>query len=80
MPCFAVSFQLQSDFFGLTSSYKPELLKEIYVLVHHCGFSRSDVMIMPIYERRIYIEELRKELEEKQKAQKAAMNKSKRSR
>tara|TARA_B100000287_G_C19938950_1_gene505667 strand:- start:186 stop:299 length:114 start_codon:yes stop_codon:yes gene_type:complete len=37
-------------------------------------------MIMPIYERRIYIEELRKELEEKQKAQKAAMNKSRRSR
>jgi hypothetical protein len=35
-------------------------------------------MEMPIYERRIHIGELRKELEEKQKAQKAAANKSKR--
>jgi len=33
---------------------------------------------MPIYERRIYLGELRKELEEKQKSQKAAQNKSKR--
>ena len=78
MPGFAVSFQLLSDFFGLTSSYKPELIKEIYILVHHCGFTRADVMMMPIYERRIHIGELRKELEEKQKAQKAAANKSKR--
>ena len=77
MPAFALSFRLQSDFFGLTSSYKTELYKQIYILVHHCGFSRADVMIMPIYERLIYIGELEKELQEKQKAQKAAERKAK---
>ena len=34
-------------------------------------------MIMPIYERLIYIGELEKELHEKQKAQKAAERKAK---
>ena len=45
-------------------------------MVHHCGFSRADVMIMPIYERRLYLGELTKELEEKQKQQKAAQRKA----
>ena len=78
MPGFAVSFPSQSDFFGLTSSYKPSLFQEIYILVHHAGFTREDVMLMPIFERRAYMSFIQKEVDEKNKAQKAANAKAKR--
>ena len=78
MPGFAVSFPSQSDFFGLTSSYKPSLFQEIYILVHHAGFTRDDVMKMPVFERRAYMSFLQKEIDEKNKAQKAANAKAKR--
>lgn len=60
-------FPLTSTFFGLTSNYKIPLLEEIYICTQYLkGFTYSDVMNMPIYERRFFLGLLTKEASEKQ--------------
>lgn len=41
------------------------LIEETYVMVHHLGFSRDDVMQMPTFERRKYLELFGQEIERK---------------
>jgi len=48
-------FHLTSVFFGLTSDYKIPLLDEIYICKQNLGFSYSDVLSMPTYERRYFL-------------------------
>lgn len=49
-------FRLTSTFFGLTIDYKVPLLEEIYICTQHLkGFTYSDVLAMPTYERRFFI-------------------------
>jgi hypothetical protein len=56
-----VNFQLQQNFFGLTSTYKKDILYEFYILIKHGNFSYFDVLHMPIYERRAFIDILMEE-------------------
>ena len=48
------------------------LTTEEYILVKHCGFTRSDVAEMTGEERKVYINLLRKEREEENRAAKNA--------
>lgn len=49
-------FHLTSAFFGLTSEYKPTLLEEVYICTQHLdGFSYTDVLALPVYERRFFL-------------------------
>ena len=54
-------------FFGLTSNYKAYLLNETYVCTKHIGFTREDVMYMPVWERKNYIQQLLEEVDEEKK-------------
>jgi hypothetical protein len=51
------------NFFALSSDNKQYLLDEIYYLVKLANFSYSDVMIMPTFERKYYMDKLHKEYE-----------------
>lgn len=61
------------SFFDLSSEYKKNQLDEIYYLSKHANFSYSDILIMPVYERKYFINKLveefdkRNEMIEKQK-------------
>lgn len=74
-PCFEVKFQSHPNFFGLTFDYRASILQEIYTLVKHGGFSYSDILIMPIMERRYFIDLILREVEQKQEAMNSAANK-----
>ena len=58
---------LDQTFFGLSLEYKNYFLNELYVCTKHIGFSRADVMSMPIWERRNYIQQLLNEVDEEKK-------------
>lgn len=64
-----------STFFGLTPEYKLGLTEEIYYMVKHMRFSYESVMCMPIYERRIYIEYFKKEMEDQKREYERAKSK-----
>ena len=61
------------SFFDLSSEYKKIQLDEIYDLSKHANFSYSDILIMPVFERKYFINKLveefdkRNEMIEKQK-------------
>ena len=38
-------------------------MKEVYVCTKHIGFSYSDIMFMPVWERRNYIQQFLDEVE-----------------
>jgi hypothetical protein len=60
-------FRLTSDFFGLTSDYKTSLLEEIYICTQRLNnFTYSDVLAMPVQERRFYLGLFVKETQKKQ--------------
>ena len=62
-----MSFPLDQTFFGLTLEYRHNLIQQIYYLVKHLRFNYSDVLNMPVYERKIYIDMWQKEMEKEQK-------------
>jgi hypothetical protein len=53
------------NFFALSSEFKQQLLDEIYYLVKFGNFSYSDLMSMPVYERKFFMNKLYKEYEKK---------------
>lgn len=61
------------SFFDLSSDYKKNQLDEIYYLSRHANFSYSDILTMPVFERKYFINKLveefdkRNEMIEKQK-------------
>lgn len=61
------------SFFDLSSDYKKNQLDEIYYLSRHANFSYSDILIMPVFERKYFISKMveefdkRNEMIEKQK-------------
>ena len=65
-------------FFGLGPNYKLGLHEEIFSLCYHGkgGFVWDDVYSLPIHLRRFYIQQITKAIEEKNKAENAAYNKS----
>jgi phosphoribosylformylglycinamidine (FGAM) synthase-like amidotransferase family enzyme len=74
---FLVNFPLQQNFFGLTSEYKKNILYEFYILIKHGNFSYGDILNMPIYERRTFIEILMDEADKANKKREEAVNKMK---
>lgn len=54
------------SFFALSSNYQKHLLDEIYYLVKFARFSYRDIMTMPTYERKFFINKL---IEENKKQQ-----------
>ena len=56
-----------SHFFGLTSDYKPILLEEIYICTQYLkNITYNDVLSMPTYERRFFLNMLIKETKERE--------------
>jgi hypothetical protein len=53
------------NFFGLSSNHKKTTLDEFYYLIKFANFSYSDVMNMPTFERRYFIDKLVEEYEKK---------------
>jgi|TARA_R100001594_G_scaffold57844_2_gene91729 hypothetical protein len=54
------------------------MLEEIYYIARHLNFTRSDVLRMPIFERRFYLKMLSDEFEKKNKAIEQANQKARR--
>lgn len=60
-------FLLLPSFFGLTSDYKAPLLEEVYLCTQYLkGVTYSDVLAMPTYERRFFLNMLTKEARERE--------------
>lgn len=53
------------SFFGLSSEYRQVMLDEFYHLTKQVGFSYSDILLMPTFERKYFIDKLVKEVEKK---------------
>ena len=53
------------NFFGLSSNYKKNLLDELYYLTKLANFSYSDLMSMPSFERRYFMDKLQEEYEKR---------------
>lgn len=72
-------FPIDSNFFGLPDNYRENLMDEIFLISYYSkgGITRKDVMDMPIYERRWTMDRISEEVDKKNKAEKAAMNKAK---
>jgi len=51
-------WHLGLSFFGLSSNNKKNLLDEIYYLSKYVNFSYLEVMSMPTYERKYFIDKL----------------------
>jgi len=51
------------------------MLEEIYYLVRHANFSHSDLLKMPVFERRFYVEKLLDEFTKRQAQIDQAKNK-----
>jgi hypothetical protein len=49
-----LKLDLGLSFFALSTDYRKNLLDEILFLVTR-GFSYNDILIMPVYERRYYV-------------------------
>ena len=67
---------LGRSFFDLSSDYRVGLLDEIYYLIRHAHFSYADIMIMPTYERKYFINKLATEFEKRAEAIEKAKSKT----
>jgi len=56
---------LGRSFFGLSSEYRVVVLDEIYYLCKMVNMSYGDVMNMPTYERKFFINKLVSDIEKK---------------
>jgi len=56
---------LGRSFFGLSSEYRVAMLDEIYYLCKMVNMTYSDVMTMPTYERKFFINKLIEEIDKK---------------
>jgi len=52
------------------------MLDEIYYLVKYANFTRQDVLIMPVFERKYMLAKLHEEFEKRKEAQEKARNKN----
>jgi hypothetical protein len=46
------------NFFVLSSDYKKLLLDETYYLIKYANFSYGDILTMPTYERKYFVDKL----------------------
>jgi len=74
---FLVNFPLHPNFFGLTFDYRSQMMYESYVLVKHGNFTYRDVITMPVFERRKFIEILMEENDKIKESREREIQKSK---
>ena len=65
------------SFFVLSTAYRNALLEEIYFLMRHLHIPYTDILQMPTFERRFYINKIVEEFQKKNEAIEQAKNKSK---
>jgi hypothetical protein len=58
-------FPLGLNFFVLSFEYKKILLDEIYYLSKYANFSYSDILNIPTYERKYFVDKLVEEFSKK---------------
>ena len=63
------------SFFDLSSDYKKNQLDEIYYLCKHANFSYSDILIMPVFERKYFVNKIVEEFDRKQEMYEKQKNK-----
>jgi|TARA_R110002020_G_scaffold196775_2_gene397756 hypothetical protein len=51
------------------------MLDELYYLIKHANFSYTDVLKMPVYERKYFIDKMVKEFETRKEAMETAKSK-----
>lgn len=51
------------------------MLDELYYLIKHANFSYNDVMKMPVYERKYFVDKMVNEFEKRQEAIETAKSK-----
>lgn len=67
---------LGQSFFVLSSDYKKTMLDEFFYLSKHVNMSYSDLMTMPTFERKYFINKLSSEFEKRNEEYEKARNKS----
>jgi hypothetical protein len=67
---------LGRSFFVLSSDYKKTMLDEFYYLSKNVNLSYSDMMTMPTYERKYFINKLSSEFEKRNEEIEKSRNKS----
>jgi hypothetical protein len=72
-----VNFPLHQSFFGLTSTYKKDVMYEYYILIKHGGFSYVDILHMPVFERRVFLDILMEENNKVKEHREREFNKAK---
>jgi hypothetical protein len=69
-------FPLTSSFFGLIPEFKASLLEEIFICTQHLnGFTYTDVLKLPVYERRFYLSLLMRQAKKREEQQEQNKNK-----
>jgi hypothetical protein len=63
------------SFFGLSSEMRTVLLDEIYYLIRYSNFSYNDLMKIPTYERKYFVDKLVEEFQKKSEAMEKAKSK-----
>jgi len=64
------------SFFVLSSNYKKVMLDEFYYLSKHVNMSYTDMMNMPIFERKYFVNKLSEEFIKREEEMEKARNKS----
>ena len=63
------------SFFDLSSEYKRVQLDEFYFLGKHVNFSYGDMLIMPVFERKYFINKIIEDFDRKQEMYEKQKNK-----
>jgi hypothetical protein len=67
---------LGQSFFVLSSDYKKTMLDEFYYLSKHVNMSYTDMMSMPTFERKYFINKLSEEFTKREEEYEKQRNKS----
>jgi len=62
------------SFFDLSSDYKKIQLDEIYYLSKHANFVYSDMLNMPVFERKYFINKIVEDFDKRQEAMEKQKN------
>ena len=62
------------SFFDLSSDYKKIQLDEIYYLSKHANFAYSDMLNMPVFERKYFINKIVEDFDKRQEAMEKQKN------
>ena len=63
------------SFFDLSSDYKKSQLDEFYFLVRYANFSYLDMLNMPVFERKYFVNKIVEEFDRKQEMYEKQKNK-----